>query len=784
MADDTQQLEMQDDGAPEYTLEEIQSGLPQHDSILERAKTLAEGAAQGIAGPVGTATAIGLGSDPEMMRERAAAHPIAHKAAELGGFLATIGAGSGLAPVVGRIGQGVEALTGLSGVAGSSVKLATEMALLSAGDETSKLIMNDPEQSMGSALTNVGTSALLGMGGGAALGGLGKLWDVTAGSKAKQFLEDFKGRINYHMENPNPVEGLTRELEDHYHNVTSMADEVYGPQGLKAQDISKAVPEANEKIISQVGDVGSKLSDALETMRAKPELYPPNLTAKLEQWGKIFNEGVEGQFKDSKDYFNSIQELKQRLQSVAKYGERVPQIAPEYDFISKSRELADHLKTSLEDSGVWGKAAKRQQDINKAFTDFLPSLKDFESRFTTKLGDGSRAIDPGKVNTYLNQLGKPNAELKQEMLNNFLNASEKYKNVVDKTHLNLGLDAPEWHNPLNMSKSTLSKLPNGAKMADVLVKRGLAKFGGSALGGTIGALGGKMVGMPGIGAIIGEHTLGPMLETILPALTKPILGNMTSVEGLKGAVDYGMAVVKGERVLSSAARNIFKAGHDVLPEKLIPTPQVIEKFDKQLKAASNDKQRLMNTGSAVAHYLPQHTVAMTSAALNIIKTMDAVRPNTSPDSPLSEDREPNRIELAKYNSALMIAQQPAILLPKIKDGNITPGEVAMLQQLHPGAYANMKNKIVAALADHTSKGGLVPYKTQLGLSTFLGQPLSSSLQPVNIAMNQMLPPPGGQPQEGAASGTEATGQQKAALQKLSGMYNTPIQARERDKSNA
>jgi hypothetical protein len=58
------------------------------------------------------------------------------------------------------------------------------------------------------------------------------------------------------------------------------------------------------------------------------------------------------------------------------------------------------------------------------------------------------------------------------------------------------------------------------------------------------------------------------------------------------------------------------------------------------------------------------------------------------------------------------------------------------------------------------------------------------MQPLNMAANQVLgkAQQGGQPQPGAAA-KEPTGQQKSALQKLSGMYNTPIQAREQEKNN-
>lgn len=787
MADNIEQLidsQMGITASPVESSIDEQMQQEQYGTPIEMAKTVGEGVLQGALGPVGTAIAQGYGSDPQAMRERASANPITHALSEIGGFAGSFGVGAGVGPVTSAIGKGVEAASGLGKVLGGGTRLATEMGLISAGDEISKMMTHDPDQSLGSAATNVGLSSLLGLGGGAALSGASSLLKATAGNKINQFLEDFKGRINYHINNPNPVETLQQELGDHYQAVKSMADDVFGPSGLKAQDIAKAVPESHAGMLEQVGKIENKLGDALETMRAKPELYPPHLTAQLEDWQKIYKEGVEGQFKNPTDYFNSIQELKQRMQSIAKYGSRIPSIAPEYKFVSTVREMASGLKDALEDSSVWGKAAKRQSDINKAFTEFLPSLKDFEKKFTTEL-NGERVIDPTKINTYVNQLGKPGAELKKEMLENFLSSSERYKNVVDKSHANLGLDAPEWNTSLALAKESLEDLPAGAHMADALVKRGLAKFGGRALGAGIGAGAGRFMGMSGIGAIVGEHTLGPLLESILPALTKPILEGQSSAEGLKGAIDYGMAVVKGDRLLTQAAKNIFKKGSADLPSHIMPTEKTLEKLDKGLKAAQNDPQQMFSTGNSMAHYLPNHTAAAADTAVRVVDVLNKMRPKTDPQYPLDDDREPDRIEEAKYKKALTIAEQPASVLSNISDGSLTPGDVAMLSMIHPGAYANMKNKIVAEMADYVSRGETIPFRTQMSLSVFLGQPLTEALRPINMASNQIVGKP--QQQEQSPSPERARNApkgQKSALQKLSGMYNTPIQAREREKNSA
>lgn len=914
-----------------------------YGTTSQMAKTIGEGALQGALGPVGTAIAIGYGSDPNEMRKRAEASPWAHGLSEAGGFIGSFGVGAGVGPVTSALGKGAEALSGAGKVFGGGTRLGVELSALTAGNEISKMMTNDPDQSIGSAATNIGMSALIGFGGGVALGGTGALWNATAGKRVGQFIEDFKGRLKYHVENPNPTELLGKELEDHYQAVKSMADEVYGASGIKAQDISKAVPETNFKIAEQasglIGQIdniiaqaekessiygsGGRISalrgyrdrlkqalgisqdEAYEVSRSElssrlSKLEPPeaplnkvverqkakliapeadkkllSLQAELEKmpvekeiaeahqkqmsghhapnakerldanksWFKVLereqelkgkialreaelklhNEAIESVINEEQS--KTLEKFNEKVASTNKQAastkKQLEELTPPQPLSNKSSadiyqaldqfkkdigplknwsklesfteqpssklvgDVYNKMMTALEDTGVWGKAAERQKAINKAFHEFLPSLKDFEKRFTSEVG-GQRVIDPGKISTYVNQLGKPNAELKQEMLENFLNASGKYKSVVDQSHHNLGLAAPEWNSSLSMAKESLKKVPGGAKLADALVKRSLDKFGGRALGAAAGYGAGKLLGLGELGAIIGSHTLGPVLETILPALVKPILENISNPEGLKGAVDYGMHVIKGERILNNAAKNVFKPGSAILPENLMPTEKTLEKLDKSLRAAQNDPQMLFNAGSGQAHYLPTHTASIAASAMRTVEMLNKMRPDINPQFPLDDERHPDRIELAKYKRALTIAEQPAVVLASVADGSLTPGDVGVLQALHPGAYANMKNKLISAMTEHVANGELIPFKTQMSLSVFLGQPLTEALRPINMVSNQLVGKQQEQGQEapGPEGARNAPKGQKAALQKLSGMYNTPIQAREREKNSA
>lgn len=738
----------------------------------EMLKTAAEGAAEGALGPLATTGELALGANPEDIRARRETNPITHGLGQVAGFTGSMLSGEGIAPLVAKAGNAVTKTAGVGGMAAGALQFGTETALLQAGDEITKKLIEDPESSLGNAVANIGLSGLLGSGMGAAGSGLSSLWKSQVGGRAENFINDFRSRMQHNISNPDLHGVLSEELGNHYNGMKSMADEVYGASGLKARDIAKSVPELNEKIMQQNVHFVDKVDSLVQKMTDKPYDFSPRLTEKLTADLENYK-SVLSNAKDSGEMFNATQDLKQTLQGYAKYERMAKPTDEDYGFIKASKSLANDLKTGLEDASVWGKAAERQTAINKAFSDYLPSLKDFERKFTVEIG-GERSIDPQKVHSYLNNLGKPTAEVKKEMLENFVKASDKYKNTIAETHANLGLDAPQFDSSLVAARHSLEDITPGMAAADLVYKKGAAKLAGGAIGAGIGGGLGRLVGHAGVGAIIGEHALGPFFESILPALTKGLRSGTVSADGLKGAVDYGMKVVKGEALISKAAKNVFKAGAEILPESAIPTEKRLARLNASISTLEQDPTTLLNHSNNVSTYLPGHGEAIGELAARASQIINSLKPNTGKSAPLDPVKILSSTEKAKYREMLIIAEQPLSVMKHIKDGTITPQQVQMMSTLYPGLYNNLKNKLTSELIDHTSKGGEVNYRTKLGLSAFLGQPLESSIMPYNMLVNMNV----GKPSSGVQqrNGGPSSGS-KQALNKLPGMYSTPNQAR-------
>lgn len=775
-----------------------------YGSLGQQAIAGVEGAGQGLVGPLAPALERGLGVKPEDIRGRAEANPGTHFGSELAGLVAPAVLTGGTSLEAALLGGRASALNSVSkegalelggkllnftqhGVLNNTSKMifgdtlaskigtkaaqsALDYSILAGSDEASKLILNDPNQSAETAISNIGLSGLLG----GAIGTVAPIWSASFGDKAGKLIEDFKGRINEHVTDPDPVNSITNELGDYHNKIKDLADGVYGPNGLKAQAISKSLPEMNENILNQAHDITGKLQEQIDKMHEAPNSYPPRLTAKLEGDLNQFQSELGKENISSADVFNATQDLKQSLQGYSKFDKIIKPIDEGYDFVRDSKSLANTLRTSLEDKDVWGDAATKQMNINKAFKEYLPTLQDFEKKFTTQL-NGEAQVDPGKVSTYVNQLGNPNATIKQQALRNFLEASEKYKKIIGDTHMELGMESPVQNAPMNSTHASLDEQTVGGKLADIFMHHGLAQGGGRGLGAGVGGLLGELVaGHVGaaVGSVVGTHSLGPFFSSALPGIAKSVLSRETSAAGLKGASEFGVAVAKGENALQKASVNLFKKGTTILADNAYPSDKDIEKLDKSLKKIQINPESLMNQQSSVQHYLPDHAQALDQSKAQAVQYLNSIRPNLDKKAPLDSAPPPSSTQTSKYNNALKIAQQPLIILDKAKQGTLTNDDMQALGSMYPNLYNRIKEKVSSQLIEHRNSGEMVPYKTRIGLSMLLAQPLDSSMQPISIQSTQLQQQ--SQQQTSEPKGTKSS----PALQKLGSMYQTKSQARD------
>lgn len=244
-----------------------------------------------------------------------------------------------------------------------------------------------------------------------------------------------------------------------------------------------------------------------------------------------------------------------------------------------------------------------------------------------------------------------------------------------------------------------------------------------------------------------------------------------SASGFKGLYESVVSLYMGARVLDSATKALFTSGEGkIIP---FPSPSKTQQLEKALQAAQADPTTLLNA-SSMGHYAPDHAAASGQTTATAMMYLKGLRPSTSNPGPLDPPREPNRLEKDAYQRALSIAEQPLTVLNYVKEGSVTAKDMETLRTIYPELYSSMSNKIMTNLVNSKSKGLTIPYKTQLGLTLFLGQPLSASVMPQNIVANQQV---GYKRPESQASKNGGPHDIKA-LNKMAASYATPQQARE------
>ncbi len=783
--------------APDHTGQDFDSLMSDEDkygTMSQQLKTAAEGAAQGVAGPLAplAETQMGL-AKPEDIRLRAETNPITHYGAEALGLVlpAVVTSGQSAAARAGleSFGQALPALSqlGLVESAGKVVsehlapylgtniaaKVGTaaakgfvENALIAGSDEVSRMILQDPNQSAETALSAIGLSGVLGAG----IGVVSPLWTAVLGEKAGQLAADFKAETMNQIANPDPVASMTEELSAHMQEMDKIGSETYGSHGIRAEAIEKLAPEMHPGIPRQTQEFDEAFNRAIDKLGERSDPNVGLLQDRYKAWKSQANAT------DPADIFTAHQNAKRALQEDAGYS-KLPSLQ-ERPYINAVKSLAHDFKTGLEDKSVWGKVADIQASLNDATSTFIRATKDFKSLMTTKVM-GQIEVDPSKVNTYLNQLGKPNAEIKATKLKNYLDASEQLKASVARIYDKLGVESPVLPTPLNTTMASLEHPTLGAKLSQAFLGKSLT---GPGAGAAVGGLLGHLVGHGELGAIVGAHALGPFFNSVLPAIAKSVVSKEASGSGIKAAIDYASHVAKGASAVSKASKAVFKTGSEAIAKELLRDSDRA-KIEKAVKAMQSNPMGFANRDSKLSNYMPEHGAAVSQATATALSYLQSLHPDQTKQAPLDSKPVPSTVTISDYNNAIQIAQNPLNMMIRIKDGTITPSDIKHLSSMYPSLYQAMAKELNNEMTNRVAKGELIPYKTRIGLSAFLGQPLDSTMTPSYIASAQMQ----GQNsmskiQAQAQSPQPKPAKSSPALQKMSSMYKTPSQARESERT--
>ncbi len=747
-----------------------------YGSLGQQAITGLEGAAQGVIGPLAPAAERFLGVPTQDIRARAETNPITHGVGEAVGFGGSLLAGAGEAKIVGSLGEmaakaagvGLEGASTISKIASHGIQTGAEMAALQASDEVSKMILQDPNQSLGTAAINVGLSGLMGGVGGAAIGTISPLWKASVEKMGvPKLLDDAKAQYRFRQALPSgdvPT-AITEELTGRMGEVDALREQM---SNLKGSALERAMPEMtaenSAKIDAQVQDISNTMTKSID--KASDNAYLKGAVPKLQQDFQEFLEKVTDPNASFSDKFDAIDSLKRSQQAKARYNLTAEDTA----LGSFTKSTARDLRLALEDSQVWGEAAEVQKKVNSAIKASIDAEKDAASKFTSKML-GDRVADPNKVNTLVNQSLKGKAGLKTDIMRNYLDNTQALADTINEIHTSAGLEAPIRLTPTAALDHTLGRSSPGTTLGNWLYDKGLASVAGHVGGEAIGAGLGSLVGHPIMGALAGEKMLAPAITSI----AKPLMETASHSEAFKGSLEYVLSVMKGERLLNKATQNFFKAGFEVLPPRMIPDMASREKLEKSIEYASNP-ENAMKIGGNLGHYLPAHATAAGATAATAINHLKSLKPVKAQASPLDKPAPINKMKQQQYQRALSISQQPLMILQYAKNGTLQNQDISTLQQIYPNLHAKMVDQVYQNMVKTLADGHDIPYKQRQSLSLLMGKPMDSTLttQSMQAIMAANAPKT---PQQAPQSQKKPSRATANSMQKTNKMYATPDQAR-------
>ncbi len=860
-----------------------------YSSTGQQAIGAIEQVAKGVAGPLATAAEVGLGVPKEDILGREESKGTAEKMLEQGvGLVGSAWIPGGQAKVLGAAGNigahalGIaEATSTLGKIGTAAAKAAIENAVFQSGDEATKAILNDPNQTAQNALMHIGLAGVIGGGIGGLMGTASPLWDATLGPKAENFLRAISNRANgetmpisedlatvlSNMEkagktippeiraglSDNPIahdyfnelresgtttgDALRETIEKFKTDVGEQLKSVFQEEGPTTS--FEAGEKAKEAIITKANDLNNAVSGQYGEVMPHLEAVEIPLPARKEVSDSLVNQGLEFGAKgsESEKLFANYADRAAAQESVAQLKKLNTEISSEISVarragnFEKAKALGQIKKTikEFQDNQVIAAGERLEasgipdaKGLAKGLIDARNAADKSYGAFLDAIGEVAAAGKLGKVRSHGQLLealdNVPSAKLADKLFDpknvealRYL--KKEFPGVLEplikakKTSLieNATTKGDLMHNQL---LNSVNKIPrevrdlmftkeemNTINAAGKVLRESSKRIGPSGTATTwdkliqnmpagVGSMASMLLGHnPFVGFVLGHAA--KFLSRDAPDAAKAsllkFLGSPEVIEGSawKSMAEYFHAAQRGEALLTKATKAVIKSTQEVLPASQMPDNKSREKLDKRLLKLREDSTAMLDVGGKVGHYAPDHAAAMGQMAANTVSYLNGLRPAKIQLSPLDEPFE-KPFQQDRFNGALDVADQPLTVLQHLRDGTLVPEQITDLKTMYPALYDSMSRQLTAAMIEHVSAGEEIPYKTQVGLSLFLGQPLDStmsqqSIMAIQLAQNRSAANKSAQEvQESEAPG----GKSLKSLDKLAQGYATPMQKRE------
>lgn len=738
----------------------------------------------------------------------------------------------------------------------------------SAGQEVSENALGDPNQTAQSVIAHLGLGALFGGALGAGIGagevaiptavqrgkdlladvynqGKGKLGDFYGSELGSKFTGTAPEVARMMMENPaeiaemeaavpglskaiakqspetadllmknwrkvwtDPAEraGVLSDLQDGTQEMLDRGHEVMRHINKMAdQESASLLVDADPKLANEsFQKVTDAITEKIDAMSAKPDLYAKSVTAKLaEVRDGLVRDYFEGeQALTPADVFDRFRTLRKQLGKFAKYEKQLGGLpVADQEALGVVRGLYGTVKDALTNEDVFGQAAARRtalDDAQSAWLDLTGNKGAFTKEFTQNVagkGGPVQKVKPKSINRMLNQMADARGGSAAETHEQFVDA---YKTLVKEAEESFktapvgSFDKEGLESLVNKTGDMMQSAREHAsitQLANQMSERG-HPWGSNAIATGVNPQQAAhgMLGMLGLGAVAHSPALAVPLaagKAILGA--KDVSRTVATLAALERmgqkvskAIDTGVAgIVKGGVRASYVARGEAAAG--LAKEASKPYDTQAKNYQKNVARVmelSSDPGKLQAALAPITDHLHEHApdtaVQMTAVAANAYAYLATKVPQHPKKGMLSANWVPTPTEIGRFNRHWEVAHNPLSVMKKIAVGNYMPEHHETLTTLYPGVHQQIVKGVMASLPKDVTK---VPYRSRRALGLLMGTPVDGSFTPESIRANQaafaMMP---GVKQGAPAGGNGRVTQGGLGKLTLSGRFLTAQQA--------
>lgn len=463
-----------------------------------------------------------------------------------------------------------------------------------------------------------------------------------------------------------------------------------------------------------------------------------------------------------------------------------------YAINEQNREEIERLfGGSISDKATFGKQIKPEEVLDKLFSNTVNVRAakqllgpDFDTALGNYLqGKGAQFTDNARLGFSSNKFNSFLRNKDPELAVAFAEKPELLERLKDLTNVMRIIPDSAPINPSGTAK-TLDILQAVHKIGSFLNPANIAKTGGELIQKS---------------ATAAEQ-----------ARTKDVINNMLSGKNAEDAerladdkrLKYTVlgklekAILSTKSIVTKGVNKIFAAGEagvepfsGYVGSKLTPEEKKIshQKLVSMVQDLSNNpdkfQQTLERSTAGVFQVAPNISTSMHVAAAQATQFLASKAPRSPPPMAFAPKYDPSPTELAKFGRYAETVEKPINVLAHVRDGSVSPEQIETLQAVYPKLLSQMQAEVQSEMSEQIAKKALIPYKTQLGLSYFLGQDLMPSVsQPYIAAAQQAWSTPGAAQARNDLNQRIKTSQKGLSAIHMSAQIQTPMQtAAERGK---